>query len=89
MGDLKEIRESFTETLQGRFHLRVKYPGNNELMEEADEETPQLSEVPTPLLSTPGESTPPIEENGSGNGNGKSESVPTQKLNPISSESES
>lgn len=87
MGDLKEIRESFTETLQGRFHLRVKYPGNNELMEEADEETPQLSEVPTPLLSTPGESAPPIEENGSGNG--KSESVPTQKLNPISSESES
>ncbi len=32
LGDLKLIRESFIETLQGRFHVRVKYPGNEELM---------------------------------------------------------
>ena len=30
-GDLKQIRESFAETLKGRFHVRVKYPGNEEL----------------------------------------------------------
>jgi len=32
LGDLKQIRESFSETLKGRFHVRVKYPGNEELM---------------------------------------------------------
>ncbi len=34
LGDIKTIRESFIETLQGRFHVRVKYPGNEELMSE-------------------------------------------------------
>jgi hypothetical protein len=32
LGDIKMIRESFIETLQGRFHMRVKYPGNEEMM---------------------------------------------------------
>jgi putative nucleotidyltransferase with HDIG domain len=32
LGDIMLIRESFIETLQGRFHMRVKYPGNEELM---------------------------------------------------------
>ncbi|MCB0033523.1 MAG: hypothetical protein KDE51_05880, partial [Anaerolineales bacterium] len=32
MGDLKMIRESFIETLKGRFHVRVRYPGNDEMM---------------------------------------------------------
>jgi len=27
MGDLRTIKESFTDTLQGRFHVRPKYPG--------------------------------------------------------------
>ncbi|KPK03489.1 MAG: hypothetical protein AMJ56_19025 [Anaerolineae bacterium SG8_19] len=34
LGDIKTIRESFIETLQGRFHVRVKYPGNEELISE-------------------------------------------------------
>jgi cyclic-di-AMP phosphodiesterase PgpH len=32
LGDIEKIRASFIETLKGRFHLRVKYPGN-ELLE--------------------------------------------------------
>ena len=32
MGDLKQIRASFIETLKGRFHVRVRYPGNEELV---------------------------------------------------------
>jgi cyclic-di-AMP phosphodiesterase PgpH len=31
LGDIKQIRTSFIETLKGRFHVRVKYPGNEEL----------------------------------------------------------
>jgi cyclic-di-AMP phosphodiesterase PgpH len=31
LGDIKQIRISFIETLKGRFHVRVKYPGNEEL----------------------------------------------------------
>jgi putative nucleotidyltransferase with HDIG domain len=31
LGDVRLIRASFIETLKGRFHLRVKYPGNEEL----------------------------------------------------------
>jgi putative nucleotidyltransferase with HDIG domain len=36
LGDIKTIRESFIETLQGRFHVRVKYPGNEELVSEPE-----------------------------------------------------
>ncbi len=32
LGDIKLVRESFIETLQGRFHMRVRYPGNEEMM---------------------------------------------------------
>ena len=32
LGDIRKIRESFIKTLKGRFHVRVKYPGNEELM---------------------------------------------------------
>lgn len=31
LGDLQQLRESFGETLKGRFHVRVKYPGNEEI----------------------------------------------------------
>ncbi|MCB8945625.1 MAG: HDIG domain-containing protein [Ardenticatenaceae bacterium] len=31
LGDIKLIRASFIETLKGRYHVRVKYPGNEEL----------------------------------------------------------
>ncbi len=31
LGDIKILKESFIETIKGRFHVRVKYPGNEEL----------------------------------------------------------
>lgn len=31
MGDIEQLRSSFIETLKGRFHVRVQYPGNEEL----------------------------------------------------------
>lgn len=34
LGDIKQLKASFVETLKGRFHVRVRYPGNEELMEE-------------------------------------------------------
>ncbi len=37
MGDIQEIRNSFIDTLKGRFHVRVKYPGNEEMMQNDDE----------------------------------------------------
>jgi cyclic-di-AMP phosphodiesterase PgpH len=36
MGDIHLIRQSFIKTLKGRFHVRVKYPGNEELLGESD-----------------------------------------------------
>ncbi|GMQ79385.1 MAG: HDIG domain-containing protein [Anaerolineae bacterium] len=42
LGDIQILRESFTDTLQGRFHVRIRYPGNEELTEE----TAQEPEVP-------------------------------------------
>ena len=30
-GDIRKIRESFMQTLQGRFHSRIKYAGNESL----------------------------------------------------------
>ncbi len=32
LGDIRQIRESFIQTLKGRFHVRVKYPGNEDLL---------------------------------------------------------
>lgn len=58
LGDVKELRESFIETLKGRFHVRVKYPGNEELMQGTETGhpiTPQDAPVPTvpqPLSSS-------------------------------------
>ena len=31
LGDIQILRESFTDTLQGRFHVRIRYPGNEEI----------------------------------------------------------
>lgn len=36
MGDIQQIRNSFIDTLKGRFHVRVKYPGNDEMMSGED-----------------------------------------------------
>ncbi len=43
LADVKQIRESFIETLQGRFHVRIRYPGNEELLPEP-ERTPVVQE---------------------------------------------
>lgn len=32
MGDIEQLRASFVETLKGRFHVRVQYPGNETLL---------------------------------------------------------
>ena len=34
MGDIEQLRASFIETLKGRFHVRVQYPGNELMMAE-------------------------------------------------------
>ena len=51
MGDIREIRASFIETLKGRFHVRVKYPGNEELetapAPDGHPVTPQDAPVPS------------------------------------------
>ncbi len=48
LGDVKMIQDSFVKTLKGRFHMRVKYPGNEVLA--ANDEP-----------ATTGEETPPNE----------------------------
>ena len=46
MGEIRDVRASFVETLQGRYHSRVKYAGNDEL-EAAN--TPTLEAETSPL----------------------------------------
>ncbi len=47
LGDIKVLRESFSETLKGRFHMRVRYPGNEEIVadEPAEEPADGLEEI--------------------------------------------
>ena len=45
LGDIKLVRESFVETLKGRYHVRVKYAGNEQL--EAANTPPLEAEVVT------------------------------------------
>ncbi len=50
MKDIQIVRESFIETLKGRFHVRVKYPGNEQIEEQSivpDEESPP-AQLPEP-----------------------------------------
>lgn len=59
LADIKLVRASFIETLKGRFHIRVKYPGNEEFeqQEEASgrEDLPGDEAVPadTPRAAPP------------------------------------
>ena len=57
LGDIKMIRASFIETLKGRFHVRVKYPGNEEMMEGSGAETsvsaPVIKQQPETSVSEP------------------------------------
>ncbi len=47
LGDVKLIRASFIETLKGRFHVRVKYPGNEELEEDVPTADVEQAEIST------------------------------------------
>jgi len=56
--DVEMVRESFIETLKGRFHVRVRYPGNEQLEESmapalAAPAPAQLPEPQPEFLSTP------------------------------------
>jgi cyclic-di-AMP phosphodiesterase PgpH len=44
LGDVKMIQDSFVKTLKGRFHVRVKYPGNEKI--EGETPPPQPEVVP-------------------------------------------
>ncbi len=50
LGDVKALQGSFVKTLKGRFHMRVKYPGNEALA--VDEQKAQ-DELPAPVDSPP------------------------------------
>lgn len=49
LGDIEQLRASFIETLKGRFHVRVQYPGNELLMVE---NMPEFA-LPAPATSLP------------------------------------
>jgi putative nucleotidyltransferase with HDIG domain len=49
LGDIEQLRVSFIETLKGRYHVRVQYPGNELLL---DENLPELA-LPAPSISFP------------------------------------
>ncbi len=42
LGDVEQIRQSLIESLKGRYHVRVKYPGNEALTAENAPEQPAL-----------------------------------------------
>jgi putative nucleotidyltransferase with HDIG domain len=46
LGDIKTIKESFIETVKGRFHVRVKYPGNEELEVSAEGQENEKDSAP-------------------------------------------
>jgi putative nucleotidyltransferase with HDIG domain len=56
LGDVKNIKESFIKTLKGRFHVRVQYPGNEELMIQSPESRKALPPTSQPPLITDGKS---------------------------------
>ena len=57
VGDLAQIRACFIESLQGRFHVRAHYPGNEELLAvDADERRPASANTPA---SEPADIVPP------------------------------
>ncbi|MEZ4646211.1 MAG: HDIG domain-containing protein [Chloroflexota bacterium] len=60
LGDVQIIRASFIETLKGRFHVRVKYPGNDAMMAE----TAVPAAAPVPQAQTEATAVPPTEPRG-------------------------
>lgn len=51
LGDIYQIRASFVETLKGRFHVRVRYPGNEAM--EAPANQPALPAGSPPNVDVP------------------------------------
>ncbi len=49
LGDIKKLRSSFIETLHGRFHMRIKYPGNDELLAEEPDAAGEPAESEEPV----------------------------------------
>ncbi|MEM7800115.1 MAG: HDIG domain-containing metalloprotein [Chloroflexota bacterium] len=53
LGDIKEIKESFINTLKGRFHIRVRYPNDDKLIKnEIDEELEAVRQRRIPTIIT-------------------------------------
>ncbi len=58
LADVKLIKESFIKTIQGRFHVRIKYPGNDELMDSVP--APAVAELSLPSSTSASIDTGPI-----------------------------
>jgi hypothetical protein len=48
LGDIETIRASFIETLKGRFHVRVRYPGNEQIELAGESEAVRALPEPAP-----------------------------------------
>ena len=57
LGDIELIRSSFIETLQGRYHVRVRYAGN-ELLEEGEAPVAALPKLVPELAASPANTEP-------------------------------
>ena len=68
LGDIYQIRASFIKTLKGRFHVRVKYPGNEALEVNEDEdkesETPPAPSTETENQEVLNDAAPEANDNG-------------------------
>ncbi|MFZ1395576.1 MAG: HDIG domain-containing metalloprotein [Candidatus Promineifilaceae bacterium] len=60
LGDIRKIRESFIKTLKGRFHVRVKYPGNEEMF--AEDERAVVATAVAPPAASADEAPVPLSE---------------------------
>ncbi len=59
LGDIKLVKESFIKTLKGRFHVRVKYPGNEEIGYRPAELQEALSSSGEPFMIRDGRNSQP------------------------------
>jgi len=63
LGDIKKLRSSFTETLHGRFHMRIRYPGNEELSSvEPKEIAEPASEIVGEIVDPESATLPEVQE---------------------------
>lgn len=62
LSDIHQLRASFIDTLKGRFHIRVRYPGNEEL----EDVSPPQEGLPAPkstAVALAGAAGPPAQSN--------------------------